>query len=62
MIQGEPVFKGQAKVTYSTKDEAALALQKLPFELELGENVDPDLFVTIQGRLKEYEIKNNPLR
>jgi hypothetical protein len=33
-------------VTFSTKEEASTALQKLPFETELGDNVDPDLFVT----------------
>ena len=26
IIDGEPVFRGQALVTFSTKDEAALAL------------------------------------
>jgi hypothetical protein len=36
MVNGESIFKGQALVTFSTKDEAALALSKLPFETELG--------------------------
>jgi len=59
---GEQVSTGQATVTFSSKSEAAQALQKLPFETELGDNVQPDIYQMPQGRMKEYEMKNNPLR
>ena len=61
-IEGETVSKGQAIVTYSTKDEASEALKKLPFVTHLGNNVEVDLYITKSGRMREYEIKNNPLR
>jgi len=52
---GVQVFKGQAQVQFSTKDEAAEALKKLCFETSLGQNVDPDLYVTKQGRMMQIE-------
>ena len=52
-IYGNLVFKGQAIVTFGSKDEAAKALQKLPFETELGDLVDPDIFITKTARMKE---------
>lgn len=55
-------FTGQAIVAYSNKSEAATAYSKLPFETELGDMLEIDFFITKQERMKEYEMKNNPLR
>jgi hypothetical protein len=60
-MDGQTISKGQALITYSTKDEATLALKKLPFEDSLGTNVEPDLFVTKEARMRELD-KNNPFK
>jgi hypothetical protein len=61
-VDGKDVSRGIAQVVYSTKEEAALALQKLYYEHTLGDNVNVDFYKTKEGRLQEYDQKNNPLK
>jgi len=42
--QGHPISLGKAQVTYSTNDEANLALNKLHFESALGDYIEIDFF------------------
>lgn len=47
---------------YSNREEAGVALQKLYFEKELGDALDIDFYKSKEGRMQEYDIKNNPLK
>ena len=50
-FDGSTVSRGIDQVVYSKKEEAALALQKLYFERELGDLVDIDFYKLKEGRL-----------
>jgi len=42
--QGIPISLGKATVTYSTSDEASLAMNKLHFERVLGDYIEIDFY------------------
>ena len=42
--QGQVISLGKAQVTYSTTDEASVAMNKLHFENDLGDYIEIDFF------------------
>ena len=52
---GAIVSLGKAMITYSKKEEAALAMKKLYYEDELGENLEIDFFLNKNHRMVTYE-------
>jgi hypothetical protein len=42
---------------YSSKEEAATAMQKLYYEDELGDQVNIDFYKLKEGRLQEYDYR-----
>ena len=47
-IGGKTVSKGTAKVFYETKEEAGVAIQKLYYERELGDELDIEYFKSME--------------
>lgn len=59
---GQVVSRGIAVVQYAEKDEAAIALRKLPFEYRALGDVDVDFYKSKESRMLEVEKKLNPLQ
>lgn len=58
----EVVSRGIAIVQYAEKDDAAVALRKLPFEYKALGEVDVDFYQSKESRMQEFEKKQNPLQ
>lgn len=64
-IEGETVVsRGIAIVQYNTKDQAATAMTKLPFEVKLGDMIDVDFYQSKESRMLQIErnqMNRNPM-
>eukprot|EP00347_Sterkiella_histriomuscorum_P023838 403333212 len=60
-VDGIKYSRGIAEVVFSSKNEASNAIQKLYFESELGDNINVDFYKLKEGRIQEYDQRNNPL-
>jgi hypothetical protein len=49
------ISKGAAEVFYVKKEDAAVAIQKLYFEAELGDNINVDFYKLNQVRIIEHD-------
>jgi hypothetical protein len=47
--------KGKAQVFYMKKEDACLAIQKLYFEHELGDNLSVEFFKLKEARIQEFD-------
>ena len=61
-VGGNLVSIGQAKVFYSTKEEAGVAMEKLYYERELGDDINIEYFKMKEGRLIEQDRLNDHLK
>jgi hypothetical protein len=49
------ISKGAAEVFYLKKEDAGVAIQKLYFESELGENISIDFYKLKEARISEHD-------
>ena len=56
------IGKVTAEVFYSKKEEAGLAMQKLYFENELGDNLNVDYYKLKEARIQEHDKQNDVFR
>ena len=48
--------RGIAIVQYATKEEAAVALKKMPFEIAVGNMLEIDFYQSKESRMQKIEI------
>lgn len=61
IIDDKVVSRGIAIVQYQTKDEAAEAMKKLPFDRKLGDFIQIDFYQSKESRMMNIEKQNNPI-
>lgn len=61
IVNDQVVSRGIAIVQYQTKDQAAEAMQRLPFERKLGNWLDIDFYKSKESRMVNIEKQNNPI-
>jgi hypothetical protein len=54
--------RGSAQVFYQKKEDAGVAMQKLYYERELGDNLSVDFFKLKEARINEYDKQHDPFR